>query len=350
MTRWLALALLLAAAAGPEAAAAPGASEDSFRFAVIGHIRGDRNGELLGHLDEVLTEVGRLEPDLVFLAGDLIWGDVHGEGDSDPALIRGDWELLDGALEALGSPVHRVPGNHDVNDRTTRDVWLERYGPLPRMLRFRNARFLLLRSGFWPADDDPAKNPWQYVRGKPLDAQQLDFVRSELEHSGEEHVFILMHHMLWWDEDAPWWTEVHPLLRGTHVRAVFAGDYGPMKFSHQRRDGIDYLQTSIEGDVGLEMLQARESSRLLSAQLDNFLLVSVSGPKVRTEVRTLGAFSTGKFSPDHWRAVQRGTPPAGAGKRDGPALAGLLLAFAAGAGLCWIWRSRAARPESGEPR
>ena len=52
------------------------------------------------------------------------------------------------------------------------------------------------------------------------------------------HVFLLMHHMLWWKEDAPWWAQVHPLLLGTNVRAVFAGDYGPMKFSHLRRDAI----------------------------------------------------------------------------------------------------------------
>jgi hypothetical protein len=133
------------------------------------------------------------------------------------------------------------------------------------------------------------------------------------------------------------------------VRAVFAGDYGPMKFSHQRRDGIDYVQTSVEGDVPLELLRAREDSRLLSAQLDNFLLVTVAGTEVRTEVRTLGAFSTGKFSPDHWRAVQRGTPAAGAGDEGGPSLTGLLRAFAAGAALCWIWRSRATRPGSAEP-
>ncbi|MEO6710797.1 MAG: hypothetical protein ABIP42_14555, partial [Planctomycetota bacterium] len=120
---------------------------------------------------------------------------------------------------------------------------------------------------------------------------------------GVDHVFVFMHHVLWWENEAPWWKKVAPEFAGHPVRAVFAGDYGPMKFSHLERDGVHYLQTSIENRVSLEIQRGRESSRMLSSQLDNYLVVDIEGVDVRYSVRTVGALTTDKFSPDHYRTI-----------------------------------------------
>ncbi|HUR28908.1 MAG TPA: metallophosphoesterase [Planctomycetota bacterium] len=293
--------LLLALLTSPLASASSG---EKLRFVVLGHLRGDANGEQLANLQEVVEAVRREDPDLVFLCGDLIWGDIHREGRGDPAVIRADWERLDAALAGVGAPVHRVPGNHDICDLATRDVWRERYGVLPRSFDSGNARFLLLESGWVPEDGDMRRHPQDKIRGVPLDAGQIAFVRAELEPDASiEHVFVLMHHLLWWEEEAPWWEDVAPVFDGHPVRAVFSGDYGPLKFSHQVRDGVEYFQTSIENRISTEMLRGNEASRTLSAQFDNYLVVDVDGADVRYDVRTVGALTSGKFSPARFREI-----------------------------------------------
>jgi hypothetical protein len=279
-------------------------SNSKLRFVVLGHLRGDKNGELLANLPEVVAAVRAEDPDLVFLCGDLIWGDVDRETPADPAVIRADWERLDNALVGLGAPVYRVPGNHDICDLATRDVWLERYGSLPRAINLGNTRFLLLSSAWWPADGDTRKHPQETIRGVPLSETQIGFLSSELKTApGVEHTFVFTHHMLWWEDDAGWWKKVAPVLEGHAVRAVFAGDYGPMKFAHLERGGIHYLQTSIENRVSLEMLRGREASRMLSSQFDNYIVVDIDGAQVNYSVRAIGALSTDKFSPAHYREV-----------------------------------------------
>jgi hypothetical protein len=279
------------------------APEEPFTFAVVGHLRGDANGEQLQNLDEVIDAVENARPDLVFLCGDLIWGDIESPK-TDVTAIRADWDALDSKLARLSMPLHRVPGNHDVNDVATRNVWLERYGALPQSFEFHGAKFLLLNSIWWPDDGATEKHPQSYIRGKDLDPQQIEFVQRELrDRAADSHAFVFMHQMLWWDDDAAWWRKVHPYLVAGHVESVFAGDYGPMKFSALERDGIEYIQTSIENRASLEMLRNRELTRILAAQFDNFVLVHVDGANVRYEVRTVGALTTGKFTPAHFRDV-----------------------------------------------
>ncbi len=274
------------------------------RFVVLGHLRGDKNGELLSYLPEVVESVRREDPDLVFLCGDLIWGDVDNPGPADRAQTTADWERLDGALAGVGAPIYRVPGNHDICDLVTRDVWRERYGQLPRAITFGNTRFLLMNSAWWPEDGDLRKHPQESIRGVPLAAAQVAFVHAEMARSAEvEHVFVVMHHLLWWEDDARWWRTVAPEFTGHPVRAVFGGDYGPLKFSHLERAGVHYLQTSIENQVSTEMLRGREASRLLSTQLDNYMVVDVDGANVRYSVRAVGALTTGKFSPQRYREI-----------------------------------------------
>ena len=294
------LGLLLVLGTNPARAEAP--SQNAFSFVVLGHVRGEGNTLMNPWFDELLVEVKKLKPDMIFLTGDMIWGDIFAPMADAEAVTRA-WDQLDAAFEQLGVPVYRAPGNHDIHDPVTRDIYFARYGTLPKAFTYRGSRFILLNSSYVPKGNDPPEHR-PYVRGVPLDAPQRDFIRQDLtDNHPYEHVFLFMHHLLWWEAHAPWWREAHPLLVNRKVRMVLSGEYGPLKFSHMQQDGIDYIQSALEGEVVIEQLRANELSRALYLQLDNFLYVTVDGSQVNVEVKILDAFSSGKYSPQRWRAM-----------------------------------------------
>jgi len=302
-TAWLTGVLLLA---GPGRAGAQADSAQSrpFSFAVLGHIRGDATGALNPKLGELLDQLRVLRPDFVVLTGDIINGDLV-SSPPDTQKVRRQWEAVDSALATLGRPVYRVPGNHDISDLGTKRIWWQRYGSLPRVMHRYGARFILLASAWIPADDDTVRQI--VTRPVGLDSAQSAWLRDELANRKAEPTFVLMHHLLWWNADAPWWKEIHPLLHPAGVQVVFGGDLGPLKFSQMIRDSVQYVQGSLEGFPSLEMLQSLESSRILSAQFDNFLLVQVNGTRVDLRVKTLGEFSSPVFTPPFYQAMMN--PP-----------------------------------------
>ncbi len=277
-------------------------ARDSLAFVVIGHIRGDARGGLHWRIEELLDEVRALDPAFAVLTGDMIWGDVQSEV-TDSAGVVAEWEELDAALATLGIPIYRVPGNHDIAGLVTRDIYFDRYGRLPQVVDIGRIRLLLLSSAWIPEDGDTRKRV--RIRGQQLDSAQVEFVRAALaDTTAYDHAFVAMHHLLWWeDDDAPWWREVHPILAAAGVRAVFSGDYGPAKFSHLERDGVQYYQSGVSPDPSVEILRNHEWNRILAQQFDNFLQVAVAGPTVEVEVHTIGEVSTGHFTPNRWRAV-----------------------------------------------
>jgi len=302
---WLTAALL--AAAAPELGAqADSAARRPFSFAVIGHLRGNASGNLNPKLGELLDRVRALRPEFVVLTGDIIFGELTSTH-PDTSKVRREWEQVDSALATLGVTVFRVPGNHDISDLGTKQVWWQRYGALPRVVRRHGARFILLGSAWIPADGDTVRQI--VTRPAALDTAQTRWLREELGRGGEEPTFVLMHHLLWWNPDAPWWKDIHPLLRSAGVRIVFGGDLGPLKFSQLTRDSVQYVQGSLEGNPSLEILQSLETSRILSAQFDNFLYVQVDGPKVDLQVKTLGEFSSPQYAPAFYQAMMNPPPP-----------------------------------------
>ncbi len=297
--------VIAAAALLSPTAAVVGAQEtaDDFSFVVLGHLRGPTEGALNPLVDELVADIQALKPDLVFLTGDLIHGH-KGRLEADPAVVRQDWVDLDSRLAEIGVPIHRVPGNHDISVPVTRDIYFERYEPLPRLIRRGRTIFLLVNSAAVPAGNNQA--PYEFFRGKPLDSVQINFVLAQLSNLDDyDHAFVVMHHLLYWSEDAPWWSNVHPLLVGRNVRAVFSGELGPLKFSHFRRDGIDYIQSAIStGETVERMRRTREAGApVVSFMHDTFLHVTVRGPEVDVAVRPVGALAGDRFSPERFRAV-----------------------------------------------
>ncbi|MFQ5691404.1 MAG: metallophosphoesterase family protein, partial [Gemmatimonadota bacterium] len=132
-------------------------SSASFSFVVLGHLRGLRDGSLAYNLAELLDEVRELKPDFAVLTGDLIWGDTQ-TNPADSLRVVSEWNALDSALATLHTPIYRVPGNHDINDLVTRDIFFDRYGSIPRAVDVHGSRLILLGSGWIPADGDRRKH------------------------------------------------------------------------------------------------------------------------------------------------------------------------------------------------
>src|SRR4030042_2635191 len=104
-------------------------NDSSFSFVVWGHPRGRTTGDPPLHFEEILAQITELKTDLVVITGDAIHG-MWGE-DTDPAIIRKEWEIFDVGLSKLKIPVYRLPGNHDVHNNITRDIYLKRYPRVP---------------------------------------------------------------------------------------------------------------------------------------------------------------------------------------------------------------------------
>jgi len=277
--------------------------EEPFSFAVLGHVRGTRDGALHYQLEELVAEVAEAAPAFVVLTGDIIWGDADLDH-TDRERVTGEWNAIDDSLATIGVPVLRVPGNHDINDLETRDIYIERYGSPQRTFDIGRTRFVLISSAWVPEDGDTRKH--QYIRGRNLDSAQVAFLRASLPGDDSyDHAFVFNHHTLWWqDENGPWWQEVHPVLAAGNVRAVFSGDYGPVKYSHRETDGVHYYQSGVAPAPGVEMLRGHEWNRILAQQFDNWLLVTVDGPSIEIDVETIGETAAGgQWTPDRWMAV-----------------------------------------------
>jgi hypothetical protein len=334
--------LLLALASAALAPAQEPAAE--LRFAVLGHLRGDRTGALHFMLDEIVDEVARAEPDLLILTGDMVFGDIHQV--VDRAAVTRDWEGLDQALARTGAEILRLPGNHDIHDPVTRDIWLERYGPPGQVVRRGNCLFVLLNTLPLPVDE--GHEP-EALTASGLPADQLELLRGALaDPNSYDHAFVFLHYLLWWPREGAWWSDVHPLLVQGKVRAVYGGDMKDVfKFSHERRDGVDYVQSALSNaPMPTERLRAYEGVRLRQVQPDTLPLVTVRGDRVETQVLVLGALVDGRRTPDTYLAgYDRGEPPPPPSKLWSPwvlapgALLALAIVFALG--------RRSARPRRG---
>lgn len=296
---WLLLAVLFTSGLFPGRAFAEGA----FRFVVAGHLRGNDNGELNPWIDELVKAIVEEDPQAVFLTGDLIWGGYHDER-VDRDVVAREWDSLEETLAPVGAPLYLVPGNHDINDPVTAEVFRERFGQRPAALRLGEILFLLLDSTRYEDVIPTPPRPSTNTRTDALASDQIAWIERVLtEHDDARQVFVLLHHVLWWEKNAAWWSEVHPILARHKVRAVFAGDYGPLKFSATARDGIQYVQSSIEGDSDLRLIRNLKMARIMNYQFENFVLVDVKGDEVDIRIRTVAALASGKMSPERFREI-----------------------------------------------
>ena len=285
------------------------AGKGSFSFVVWGHPRGGDSLQPPLYFEEILQTIAELDADLLIITGDTIdgmWGAAP-----DPAVILHDWEYFDAGVGRLGIPVYRLPGNHDVHNSVTLDIYLKRYPALPYAFSFGSCRFLMLDT---IGIDQQADNPKQVWGGGslPFSEEQRAFIHSELgQQERYDHVFLFTHHSQPWSEpDGYWWKDVHPDLVGGRTRAVFAGNPWEFKYAHLERDGIHYIQSACLGLPDASYLKefAKPEEWAVYKQLDNLQYVRVDGAGFTVRTIPIGALESEALNWSFWDQIAKPLP------------------------------------------
>jgi hypothetical protein len=287
-------------------AAAVSQNNNSFSFVVWGHPRGRTTGDPPLHFEEVLNRISELKADLLIITGDAIHG-MWGK-DTDPDIIRADWERFDTGIKKLGIPVYRLPGNHDIHNNITRDIYLERYPRVPFAFTFKGSRFILLDTAGLKQHGKTDQATWDGL-SQPFDEEQFQFIKNEISRQNDyNHLFVFMHNPDPWAEPSTfWWESIHPLLRGGKTRAVFAGSPWYFKYAHMEEDNIHYILSSCLSVPTKDFLRMIPNPEEWSIhkQLDNIQYVRVDGAKYTIETIVIGALSSEQLNWRFWDDVSK---------------------------------------------
>ena len=141
---------------------------EAFQFALVSDNSGGGRAGVLHAAARLLNE---LQPEFVVNLGDLV------EGYNDPGgfpateqTYRTWWREIDAALAPLEMPFFYVPGNHDLNNPASVQVWRERLGGTRDYyhFRYRDVLFLVVNT------EDPPKDTDHVIEHDPEQAAVLE--------------------------------------------------------------------------------------------------------------------------------------------------------------------------------
>ena len=155
--------------------------KDEFRFVMVGDRTGGRVPDLM---PQAFREINYLYPDFVISVGDLI----DGPGPT-PERINQFWKEFDDEVSILKSPFVYVPGNHDVWNPTSKDIYQERYGATYRSFDYRGLHFITLDT----EEFDETGKKLDRIDGKQLDWLKEDIARNR----NAKAILVLMHKPIW---------------------------------------------------------------------------------------------------------------------------------------------------------
>jgi len=149
-----------------------------YQFAILSDRTG---GHVPGVYAQVIREINLLNPDFVITVGDHIEG--YGE---DYERSEAEWDsllLLVGEVEA---PLYLAPGNHDIWDDHSEEMYRRRTGFEPYFsFDHENTHFVVLDDSRCDVVED-------------FDDEQLDWLIRDLARNREaEHIFVFFHKPLW---------------------------------------------------------------------------------------------------------------------------------------------------------
>lgn len=208
---------------------APPASPECFEFVVVADSNTLKPLEIAEVYKQILSEVNVLQPNLVVHAGDIILG---GAADGVPP----QWDLFLETVAGCDPPYLVAPGNHDITDEATEQIWRERIGPTRYTFSYGNSLFVLLNSEEQGAVER-------------ISDEQVAWLEQQLDASDAENIFVFVHQPYFEQEGDPalaaeyWekhWSNVAETFRGHPVRAVFAG-HRHMYLDCGVRDGVRYV-------------------------------------------------------------------------------------------------------------
>lgn len=202
------------------------AGEARFTFAVLG----DRTGsQVPGVFERVVGEVAFLDPDFIITVGDHIEGYTF-----DRDEVEWQWDEFEKIMDAAGIKYYVTPGNHDIWDEQSEEIYRDRFGDLNRSFKVENVRFLIL---------DVSRH---YGFGD-FSEEQIKWLTKELEKSKDaDHIFVFLHKPFWC-EDFSFGREspLHETFVEHGVTAVFSGHYH--RYLYTERDGVEYYGVGSSG-------------------------------------------------------------------------------------------------------
>ncbi|MDX1824770.1 MAG: metallophosphoesterase, partial [Thiohalomonadales bacterium] len=108
-----------------------------FQFVIVGDRTGGANAQKT--FQHAMPQINLLQPEFVINVGDLI------EGYSDQVTeLNTEWNEVDSWLGELDMPFFKTPGNHDIANKTAREVWLKRYGATYYSFLYNDVLFMVL--------------------------------------------------------------------------------------------------------------------------------------------------------------------------------------------------------------
>jgi 3',5'-cyclic AMP phosphodiesterase CpdA len=179
----------------------------NFRFVIVG----DRTGNCVsGVFDEIIDEISVLHPDFVINVGNLIHGYTE-----DTIAIHTQWDTVLNIVERLPCKFYFVPGNHDIQNEKTREIYEKRTGSKTYYsFDYKNSHFIIL---------DNSITQWSMAQA--MDEQQKEWLTQDIEeHKDADNIFVFFHTPAYLNAYA---TNIpDPLLdmfSNYQVRAIFSG-------------------------------------------------------------------------------------------------------------------------------
>jgi len=235
---------------------------EAFQFVIIGDRTGGAN--VLKTFDLAVDQINLLQPEFVINVGDLI------EGYSDQSTeLNAEWDEIDSMLSRLDARFFRTPGNHDISNKTAKEVWLDRYGATYYCFVYQGVLFLVLDSedNSRPAPppgmkekielynrlqvEDPAKAQAMLAEfmsdeaviaglSKPVEfsKKQVGWIEEKLErHPDVRWTFVFMHEPCW-ENPSDSFKRIQALL-GDRRHTIFGGHLH--YYDYDNIDGREYI-------------------------------------------------------------------------------------------------------------
>jgi len=234
---------------------------EAFQFVIIGDRTGGANVQQTFQM--AMPKINLLQPEFVINVGDLI----EGYSDQD-AELNTEWNEVDALLGELDMPFFKTPGNHDIANKTAKEVWRERYGATYYYFLYQDVLFMVLDTEYNrpepPPDmkeklelynrlqvEDPDKaqamlaefmSDESVIAGLStpveFDENQLAWIGQALaDHPDVRWTFLFMHEPCW-ENPSDSFKQIQALLKG-RKHTIFGGHLH--YYDYDNIDGYEYI-------------------------------------------------------------------------------------------------------------
>jgi len=198
----------------------------NFHFAIVS----DRTG---GHRSNIfrnaMHQINLMQPEFTICVGDLIEGAT-----TNISVLNKEFTEMDSILNTLNMKFYRIPGNHDIGNKTMLNVYKKHYGSPYYHFIYKNVLFLIIST-----EDPPVST---------ISDAQVEFVKKTLQNNKNVRwTCVFMHEPLFmkaYDGKNENWLKIEKLLENRQYN-LFAGHYhGYQKFV---RNGKKFIRLATTG-------------------------------------------------------------------------------------------------------